>query len=136
MKKSAAVLSVFALAVALTGCSAETPPAETVSAAAATETVTETPEPKIEEKEVEVEVEKEVEVTPESCIIALDTSGEAMEIAAQYVMLIPEAAEAGFDRDMAAIEDITTRMDEMTVKVNAAKADMGNSAIECRDAAK
>lgn len=50
--------------------------------------------------------------------------------------LIPQAAEAGFNQSASEIDAVTAEMERLTVILNEADADMGNSAMECREGAK
>lgn len=104
------------------------------------------------EKPVQVEKvvteEVEVPVTPDACITALDSadglidaSGAVIGIAAGAFDLVPRAAEAGMNYDLAAAEQIAADGEEMgalieeqTAIVGPLRADYDAAVIECRGA--
>lgn len=116
------------------------------------------PEPETVMVDRPVEVEKvvtetvteevEVPVTPDACIVALDSadglieaSGTVIGIAAGAFDLIPRAAEAGMDYDVAAMEQIAVEgeemgalIDEKSDIVGPLRADYDAAVLECMGA--
>lgn len=100
------------------------------------------------EKVVTETVTEEVEVTPDACTAALDhadglidASGTVIGIAAGAFDLVPRAAEAGMDYDVAAMEQIAVEgeemgalIDEQTAVVGPLRADYDAAVLECRGA--
>lgn len=100
------------------------------------------------EKVVTETVTEEVEVTPDACITALDhadglldASLTVIDVAAGAFGLIPRAAEAGMNYDVAAMEQIAVEGEEMgvlieeqTAVVGPLRADYDAAVLECRGA--
>src|SRR5699024_6457963 len=74
---------------------------------------------------------KKVEVTPKACETAIEQAGEiqglyskVLTVAADYPIMIGEAAQAGLDVDVAKIDELTRRLDEGTQKLDGLNADI------------
>ena len=104
------------------------------------------PEPKVVTKTVTKTETKEVEKTPLSCLKALDEAQSAFQIVANvveatsdYPTMVGEAAQAGFDADADALDDILKRMEKVTDTLSSStsklnKIDFAASAEACRSA--
>lgn len=84
------------------------------------------------EKVVTETITEEVEVTPDACITALDhadglldASLTVIDVASGAFGLIPRAAEAGMDYDVAAMEQIAVEGEEMGVLIEEQTAVVG-----------
>lgn len=125
MNKKTAFAALSLLALSLTACGAE---AAATPQPAPTVTVTAAPE--------KVEVAVVTEVTPESCLTALDLAADGLAIAGDFIGKIQPAAQAGFDRDVAALEAITSGMQEKNAELDVLLPKAQAATQECRSLAK
>lgn len=123
MNKKIAFAALSLLALGLTACGAEATASEPAP------TVTVTAEPEI------VEVEVVQEVTPQSCLTALDLAADGLAIAGDFVGKIQPAAQAGFDRDVAALEAITSGMQAKNAELEVLLPQAQAATEECRSLA-
>lgn len=96
---------------------------------------TPTPEPQTRWKTgptKEIEVEKIVEVTPQSCITVLDETKTVREVAAGYIGLIPDAAEAGWNRSDSQANAVSEKMETLRATLEAANEIIAPNELDCR----
>lgn len=77
-----------------------------------------------------------VEKTPKTCIDSLDKAGAAIGLLSEVGTLAGTGIQAAYDRDSAALQTVTSKVQALNTKITGATPSLAESVRACRDSAK